>query len=85
MWVVLMLALGIVLFVALPTPAIDAQSQESPYTSPPPDGDGFDLFQPLEGFPVWAQAAIVSAAVSLTVLVLIETARWAWRRWQRGY
>lgn len=81
--VVMVLSLGTLMFLPSPALALHAQPQESPYTPPPPDGGGF--FQPLEGLPVWAQAAMVSAAVSLTAIVLIEVARSVWRRWQGGH
>jgi len=79
-----MVTLGRLLFV-VSLAAVDAQSQDSPYRSPPPDGNGFILFQIVENLPVWAQAATISAVASLTALVLIELARSAWERWQRRH
>ena len=79
-----MVTLGRLLFV-VSLAAVDAQSQDSPYRSPPPDGNGFILFQIVEHLPVWAPAAPISAVASLTALVLIELARSAWERWQRRH
>ena len=80
----LVVTVGRLLFV-VSLAAVHAQSQDSPYRSPLPDGNGFALFQIFENFPVWAQAAIVSAVASLTALVLIELARSARERWQRRH
>lgn len=68
----------------LPALVASAAAQESPYLQPPdaPPGDSGTsaLFQPLEGLPVWAQAALFSAAVVLILFLLIEGMRWAWQR-----
>lgn len=66
--------------------AVDASAetllaQENPYVLPSDDGGSTSLFAPLEGLPVWAQAALASAVVALVFFALIEVGRVMWERW----
>lgn len=58
-------------------------AQVSPYQPPPlTGGDGPSWFSPSSVFsqlPLWAQAAVVSAAVTILFFVLTAVVRWTWR------
>ncbi|MGB8361547.1 MAG: hypothetical protein WCE80_09120 [Acidimicrobiia bacterium] len=58
-------------------------AQVSPYQSPPlTGGDGPSWFSPSSVFsqlPLWAQAAAVSAAVTISFFALTAVVRWTWR------
>lgn len=78
----LVLVFGLPLLTAPTALALGLQAQESPYqTPPPPDSGGLTFMQPLQRLPVWAQAALFSAAVSLAFFLLIEAVRVAWQSW----
>ena len=57
-------------------------AQVSPYQPPPlTGGDGPSWFSPSSVFsqlPLWAQAAVVSAAVTISFFVLAALVRWTW-------
>lgn len=66
-----------------PTASAAPSAQESPYLQPPtpPGGSGTSAwFQPFEGLPVWAQAALFSAAVVLVLFLLVESSKLVWER-----
>jgi len=58
-------------------------AQVSPYQPPTLTGsDGPSWFSPSSVFsqlPLWAQAAVVSAAVTISFFVLTALVRWTWR------
>jgi hypothetical protein len=62
-------------------PAVVAQV--SPYQPPPFTGGngptGVSLFSVFGRLPLWAQAALVSAATTVAFFVLAAIVRWAWR------
>lgn len=64
-----------------PAHLVWAVDDESPYQAPPPpDSGGLSVFAPLENLPVWAQAALFSAAISVAFLILFEMAQLLWER-----
>lgn len=78
-WALFVVTQGLV---AARASASTVTAQEAPYGQPPNDPGSFALFQPLQGLPVWAQAALFSAVVALSFFVLIEVTRFAWQRLQ---
>lgn len=81
----LVLVFGLPLLTAPTALALGLQAQESPYQPPPPpESGGFTFMQPFQRLPVWAQAALFSAAVSLAFFLLIEAVRVARQSWEHG-
>lgn len=58
-------------------------AQVSPYQPPPLTGgggsSGISLFSVFGRLPLWAQAAIVSAATTVAFFILAAFVRWTWR------
>lgn len=82
----LVLVFGLSLLTAPTALALGLQAQESPYQPPPPPDSGgfFTFMQPFQRLPVWAQAALFSAAASLAFFLLIEAVRVAWQSWEHA-
>lgn len=77
----------VVAFTALlPAIALAAsnEAQESPYAPPNSGSSGGGFLEPLQAFPVWAQAALFTMGVTLAFFLVTEATRVVWKRVQRA-
>lgn len=63
--------------------AANTGAQESPYAPPNSGSSGGGFLEPLQAFPVWAQAALFTMGVTLAFFLVTEATRVVWKRVQR--
>lgn len=64
--------------------AANTGAQESPYAPPNSGSSGGGFLEPLQAFPVWAQAALFTMGVTLAFFLITEASRVLWKRVQRA-